>query len=192
MVWLAATHVHRQPALIADATALPFRDGAFDLVVAYMCLHDIDAMPQAVAEIARVLGRPGWLCAAIPHPVNSAGSFQGRDPAAPFVISGSYLDPAPDRWVHDRDGVRLTFHSEHRPLEAYMRAVEAAGPADRDDPRGQGARPRRRPRPARPALAADPAVPAPAGDQAGLTTGIRRRPPGRARAAPPGRSRPGE
>jgi SAM-dependent methyltransferase len=127
MVRLAATHEDRQPALLADATALPFRDGAFDLVVAYMCLHDIDAMPQAVAEIARVLARPGRLCAAIPHPVNSAGSFQDRDPAAPFVISGSYLDPAQDRWVHDRGGVRLTFHSEHRPLEAYSRAIEAAG-----------------------------------------------------------------
>jgi hypothetical protein len=90
-------------------------------------VHDIDDMPQAVAEIARVLDRPGRLCAAIPHPTNSAGSFPVRDPEGPFVISGSYLDPAQDRWVHDRSGVRLTFHSEHRPLEAYMRAVEAAG-----------------------------------------------------------------
>jgi SAM-dependent methyltransferase len=127
MIRLAATHPDRQPALLADAAALPFGDGAFDLVVAYMCLHDIDAMPQAVAEVARVLGRPGRLCAAIPHPVNSAGSFRGRDPGAPFVIRGSYLDPAQDIWVHDRDGVRLTFHSEHRPLEAYSRALEAAG-----------------------------------------------------------------
>ena len=53
MVRLAATHENRQPALLADATALPFRDGTFDLVVAYMSLHDIDDMPQAVAEIAR-------------------------------------------------------------------------------------------------------------------------------------------
>jgi SAM-dependent methyltransferase len=127
MVRLAATHENRQPALLADATALPFRDGAFDLVVAYMSLHDIDDMPQAVAEITRVLGRPGRLCAAIPHPINSAGSLPGRDPESVFVISGSYLDPAHDTWVHDRGGVRLTFHSEHRPLEAYMRAVEAAG-----------------------------------------------------------------
>ena len=80
-----------------------------------------------MTAFARVLARPGRLCAAIPHPVNSAGSFQGRDPAAPFVISGSYLDRAQDMWVHDRGGVRLTFHSEHRPLEAYMRAVEAGG-----------------------------------------------------------------
>ena len=90
-------------------------------------MHDIDDMPQAVAEIARVLDRPGRLCAAIPHPINSAGSFPVRDPEGPFVISGSYLDPAQDRWVHDRGGVRLTFHSEHRPIEAYSRALEAAG-----------------------------------------------------------------
>jgi hypothetical protein len=29
--------------------------------------------------------------------------------------------------VSDRDGIQLTFHSEHRPLEAYSRALEAAG-----------------------------------------------------------------
>src|SRR5256885_16850382 len=97
--------------------------------------------------IARVLARPGRLCAAIPHPVSSAGSFQGRDPAAPFVISGSYLDRAQDMWVHDRGGVRLTFHSEHRPLEAYMRAVEAGGPLTQGIREIRGAAPfvRRRP-----------------------------------------------
>ncbi len=66
------------PALLADAAALPFRDAAFDLVVAYMCLHDMDRMPQAVAEAARVLERGGRLGAVIPHPVNSAGEFQGQ------------------------------------------------------------------------------------------------------------------
>jgi ubiquinone/menaquinone biosynthesis C-methylase UbiE len=30
------------PAVVPDAAALPFRDEAFGLVVAYMCLHDID------------------------------------------------------------------------------------------------------------------------------------------------------
>ena len=37
----------------ATPPALPFRDGTFDLVVAYMSLQLIDDMPQAVAEIAR-------------------------------------------------------------------------------------------------------------------------------------------
>lgn len=29
--------------------------------------------------------------------------------------------------VADRGGIRMTFHSQHRPLEAYSRALEAAG-----------------------------------------------------------------
>jgi len=127
MVQSAVTHESPEPALVADAIGLPFRDEAFDLVVAYMCLHEIDGMPQAVAEIARVLEPSGRLCVAIPHPLNTAGSFRDREPDAPFVISGSYLDPAPLRMVLDRGGVHLTFHSEHRPLEAYVGAMEAAG-----------------------------------------------------------------
>jgi SAM-dependent methyltransferase len=127
MVRLAAGHPDAVPAMLADAAALPFRDEAFDLVVAYMCLHDMDQMPRAVAEASRVLTPGGRLCASIPHPVNSAGAFRGRDAAAPFLIAGSYLDSAPADWVADRDGVRLTFHSEHRPIEAYSRALEAGG-----------------------------------------------------------------
>lgn len=46
MVRLAATHQQPEPAVLADAARLPFPDEAFDLVVAYMCLHDIDAMPR--------------------------------------------------------------------------------------------------------------------------------------------------
>jgi len=127
MVRLAAGHPDAAPAVLADAAALPFRDEAFDLVVAHMCLHDMDQMPQAVAEASRVLTPGGRLCASIPHPVNSAGAFQGRDAEAPFVIAGSYLDTAPADWVAEWDGFRLTFHSEHRPIEAYSRALEAAG-----------------------------------------------------------------
>jgi SAM-dependent methyltransferase len=127
MVQLAAGHPDAAPAVLADAVALPFGNGTFDLVVAYMCLHDMDAMPAAVAEAARVLCRSGRLCAAIPHPVNSAGEFDSKAADAPFVISGSYLDCEPVTWTATRDDVRLTFHSEHRPLEAYSRALEAAG-----------------------------------------------------------------
>jgi SAM-dependent methyltransferase len=110
-----------------DAARLPFRDEAFDLVLAYMCLHDIDAMPGTVAEIGRVLEPGGRLCLAIPHPLNTAGRFQGREPDAPFVIAGSYLDARRTAMTAERDGVTLTFHSEHRPLEAYARALEDAG-----------------------------------------------------------------
>ena len=127
MVRLAVGHERPEPAVLADAAALPFRDETFGLVVAYMSLHDMDRMPEAVAEAARVLDHGGRLVMAIPHPVNSAGSFQARDADAPFTIAGSYLDPGPADSVIDRGGVRLTFHSEHRPLESYSRALEAAG-----------------------------------------------------------------
>jgi SAM-dependent methyltransferase len=127
MVRLAVSHPTPEPAVLGDAAALPFRDGAFDLVVAYMCLHDIDLMPQAVAEAGRVLRPGGRMCIAIPHPVNTAGQFHQRDPAAPFVISGSYLDRAPTAGTASRGDITLTFHSEHRSLETYSRALEEAG-----------------------------------------------------------------
>jgi SAM-dependent methyltransferase len=127
MVRLAAAHEAGTPALLADGTTLPFGDETFDLVVAHMCLHDFDEMPQAVAEIGRVLEPSGRLCLAIPHPINTAGAFQSRDPDAAFVISGSYLDPTPTRDQVSRGDVQLTFHSEHRPLGAYTEALEAAG-----------------------------------------------------------------
>jgi SAM-dependent methyltransferase len=127
MARLAATHPDPERAVLADAISLPFRDAGFDLVVAYMCLHDIDGMAAAVREASRVLQAAGRLCLAIPHPVNTAGEFSGRPPAAPFVITGSYLDERAAPWVRDKDGFRLTFHSQHRPLESYTRALEAAG-----------------------------------------------------------------
>jgi SAM-dependent methyltransferase len=127
MVRLAATHEIPEPSVVADAAELPFAERAFDLVVAYMTLHDMDQMPPVVAEIARVLEPGGRLCMAIPHPLNTAGAFQARDAAAPFVISGSYLEPAPLTMTINRGGIPMTFHSEHRPLEAYGRALETAG-----------------------------------------------------------------
>jgi SAM-dependent methyltransferase len=127
LVRLAASHKPRQPYVAGNAGALPFRDQSFDLVLAYMSLHDIDCMPEAVGEAARVLRHGGRLCLVIVHPLSSAGEFTARTADAPFQITGSYLDSWPADWVLDRDGHRIVFHSEHRPIEAYSRAIEAAG-----------------------------------------------------------------
>lgn len=115
------------PALLADAAALPFADAAFDLVVAFMSLQDIDAMERAVAESARVLDPGGRLCLAIVHPFQAAGKFASDDDDAPFVVAGSYLDRQHTVDVLERDGIRMTFASQHRPLETYSRAFEDAG-----------------------------------------------------------------
>ena len=127
MVRFAATHEQPELAVLGDARALPFAEGTFDLVVAFMCLQDIDDLLPAVTEVGRVLAPGGRLCAVIPHPVNSAGGFSGREADAPFVITDSYLHPRSLRFTAERDGVRLTFYGEHRPLQAYSEALEAAG-----------------------------------------------------------------
>ena len=88
---------------------------------------DIDAMPAAVSEIARVLRPGGKLCAAIVHPINSAGNFTHKAADAPFVIEGEYLRPFAYSDTIERDGLSMTFHSQHGPLEAYFLALEAAG-----------------------------------------------------------------
>jgi SAM-dependent methyltransferase len=113
--------------VVADAAALPFRDQAFDLVVAFMSLQDIDDMPRAVAEVARVLVAGGRLCLAVVHPISSAGRFAASTDDSPFVIDGPYLAAGRYRDEVERGGLEMVFHSEHRTIEDYSRALEAAG-----------------------------------------------------------------
>jgi SAM-dependent methyltransferase len=113
--------------LLADAAALPLEDGSADLAVAFMSLQDIDAMPTAVREAARVLEPGGRFCVAIVHPINSAGRFETPAADAPFRIEGAYLRSFPYSDVMERDGLSMTFHSRHRPLESYFSALEQAG-----------------------------------------------------------------
>src|SRR5213083_637674 len=112
---------------VTDAVALPFAGGTFDLLVAFMSLHDVTDLPEAVREVARVLERGGRLCLAIVHPLNSAGKFESEDPASPFTIRGSYLEPFRYADEIERDGLRMRFESEHRPLTAYFDALQEAG-----------------------------------------------------------------
>ena len=83
---------HELEAHLADAAALPFADRAFDCVVAFMSLQDVDDLEGAVSEAARVLEPGGRLCLAVVHPLNSAGSFDGEDGDSPFTIADSYLE----------------------------------------------------------------------------------------------------
>src|SRR4029453_7435419 len=112
---------------LADATALPFDGASVDLVVAFMSLHDIDAMSAAVREAARVLEAGGRFCLAIVHPINSVGRFETSAADASFAIKGDYLATFGYSDTVERDGLSMTFHSEHRPIETYFRALEEAG-----------------------------------------------------------------
>ena len=112
---------------LANASALPLDDASTDLAIAFMTLHDVDDMPLAIREVARILKPGGRLCLAIVHPINSAGHFERSDAGAPFVIKGDYLRPFPYSDMVERDGLTMTFHSQHRPLQSYFSALEEAG-----------------------------------------------------------------
>jgi len=109
--------------LVGDASALPFPDGWFDLVVAYNSLMDVDDMPGAVAEIARVLEPGGRLCACITHPTRDACERVGDR----FVIEHPYLERRRYEGTFTRAGLTITFKGWCYPLEAYSKALEAAG-----------------------------------------------------------------
>ncbi len=112
--------------VVGDALALPFGDGAFDLVVAYNSLIDVEDMPVAVAGAGRVL-RPGgcfWPACRIR---SRRRASSGRDARATFVVEGSYLEEAGYELLSDRDGIVFRFASRRFPLESYARALEAVG-----------------------------------------------------------------
>jgi SAM-dependent methyltransferase len=112
---------------VADAAALQIGDASVPLVTAFMSLQDIDDMPAAVRETARVLVPGGRLCLAIVHPINSAGAFETMEPDAAFVIRGSYFEGRRYEDTFERSGLKITFYSEHRPIQDYFAAIEAAG-----------------------------------------------------------------
>jgi SAM-dependent methyltransferase len=112
---------------LADATALPLDDASADLAIAFMSLHDIDAMSVAVGEVGRILEPGGRFCLAIVHPINSAGRFETAAADASFIIQGDYLKTFNYSDPVERDGLSMTFHSQHRPIESYFLALEKAG-----------------------------------------------------------------
>ncbi len=113
--------------LLASGSELPFEDGFADLVIAFMSLQDMDDADGAVREAWRVLEPGGRFCVALVHPINSGGKFEGEEEDAPFIIRDSYFDRR--RYVDqvEKDGFEMTFTSDHRSLEGWLRPFEEAG-----------------------------------------------------------------
>jgi SAM-dependent methyltransferase len=125
----AATHKETPIRAIAgDAARLPLADARADCAVAFMSLQDIDNMPGAIAEIARVLKDGKKLALAIVHPMYSNGRFAtaGTSDCA-FVIRRSYFQPELCVSHDGQDGMKVTFFREHRPLQTYVTALITAG-----------------------------------------------------------------
>ena len=60
-------------------------------------------------------------------PINSASRFESDDPASRYVTEGSCLDRFRYRDEIEREGLEMTFVSDHRRLEAYADALAEAG-----------------------------------------------------------------
>ena len=113
--------------LLGDGAALPFRDGAFDLVVAYNSLMDVDDMPAVCAEMGRVVERGCRLCLCVQHPVWDAGTFTGPGAEATWVLGPNYFGPRPFEGTYERNGFSVTFRGWCHSIDDYARALEAAG-----------------------------------------------------------------
>jgi SAM-dependent methyltransferase len=112
---------------VCDAAALSFGDASFDLVVAFNSLMDMDDMPGAVREAARVLEPHGRLCTCVTHPLRDAGRYLGRGEGVPFVVDRPYFGRNRFSATVARAGYEVTFTGWTYPLEAYTRALETSG-----------------------------------------------------------------
>jgi SAM-dependent methyltransferase len=111
--------------LRADGAALPFGDGAFDVVVAYNSLQVVGDMAATVREAARVLAPGGVFCFCVAHPLSDiGGSFD--DDGWFRVREGYFVSARVDDHVrqgdHEMHFLGWTFNLEH-----YSHALEAAG-----------------------------------------------------------------
>lgn len=113
--------------VVGDAEALPFEDATFSLVVAYNVLMDVEDMPGAVREAARVLAPRGRLGVCVTHPFADSTSWEPATEHARFVVTRSYLDGGRFRETIEQDGLSMTFDGMTHPLQSYARALEAAG-----------------------------------------------------------------
>jgi len=112
---------------VAAGAALPFRDRAFDIVVAYNALQVVHDLRGTIREAARVLDPGGYLCACIAHPVTDLGTFIEADDGPRLAVRPDYFET---RRVEDRlevDGKAMTFRGWTYSLEHYSRALEDAG-----------------------------------------------------------------
>jgi len=108
----------------ADAGALPFADGSFDLACsAYGALPFVSDPVRVMREVRRVL-RPGgrWVFS-VTHPIRWA--FPDEPGPAGLSVAASYFDRTP--YVEQDEAGRAVYVEHHRTLGDRVRDVVAAG-----------------------------------------------------------------
>jgi len=115
--------------VLGEAAAVPIRSGSFDAVVACLVFEHIEAIDEAIGEVARVLRPGGRFLFFLNHPLLQTPSSgwiddQVLDPPEQYWRIGPYLEE--DMTVEEVEkGVFIPFI--HRPLSRYINALTDAG-----------------------------------------------------------------
>lgn len=112
---------------VGFAETLPVPDAAFDLVVSYLSLIDIDGLEAAMAEMARVVVPGGRILVANLTSFSTSSAVFGprycRDTGEKLRPLGRYLSK--EKLWFEWDGLRI--QNWHRPLSTYMQAFLSHG-----------------------------------------------------------------
>ncbi len=111
----------------AEAAALPFTSASFDAVVACLVFEHIDAVDEAIAEVARVLRPGGRFIFLLNHPLlqtPGSGWIDDRILDEQYWRIGPYLIED-NRLEEVEKDVWIPFI--HRPLSRYVNAMAGAG-----------------------------------------------------------------
>jgi SAM-dependent methyltransferase len=114
----------RVPAVVADAAALPFGDGAFDLACsAFGALPFVADVAGVLVEVHRVLRAGGRFVFSVSHPIRWC--FPDDPGPGGLTVRDSYFDRRP--YVeHDDTGV-LSYVEHHRTFGDWVQHIVAAG-----------------------------------------------------------------
>jgi len=108
----------------ADAQALPFRDGSFDVVCSsFGAVPFVADSARLVREVARVLRPGGRFAFSVTHPTRWA--FPDDPGPAGLTVRQSYFDRTP--YLEVDDAGTATYVEHHRTLGDRVRELVAAG-----------------------------------------------------------------
>ncbi|MEW1656399.1 class I SAM-dependent methyltransferase [Streptomyces sp. NPDC093707] len=108
----------------ADAGALPFRDGSFDLACsAYGALPFVADPVQVLREVRRVLRPGGRFVFSVTHPIRWA--FPDEPGPEGLSVAASYFDRTP--YVEQDESGRAVYVEHHRTVGDRVRDVVTAG-----------------------------------------------------------------